>query len=241
MSRAEKVTYGTQVLAVATAIRGSRGMPHWIIIDEAHHLMPPEGSPVAEVLSSAGEGICLITLAANGLPPDVLAPMNVLASTSGEAFRDGLQSMGGCLAGGTPGPGGFPLAPGEMILGRADGAAPRWIRFFVGRRRSAHLRHVRKYAEGELPPDRSFYFRGPQGDLNLRAANLVRFCELAEGVDEATWEHHRQRGEYSAWLRGMIKDAELGQEAEEVEKAKPLAAGDARRKLLEAIRRRYTV
>ena len=241
ISRAEKVTYGTQVLAVATALRGSRGTPHWIMIDEAHHLMPPEGSPVAEVLSSVGEGICLITLTADGLPPDALASMNMLASTSVEAFSDGLRALAGCPGTGGPGPGDFPLAPGEMVLGRADGAAPRWSRFFVGRRRSTHQRHLRKYAEGELPPDRSFYFRGPHGGLNLRAVNLARFCELAEGVDEATWEHHRQRGDYSAWLREMIKDPELGQEAEALEKAKRLATGDARGRLLEAIRRRYAV
>ncbi|HSB68320.1 MAG TPA: HAD hydrolase family protein [Candidatus Methylomirabilis sp.] len=241
MSRAEKVTYGTQVLAAATAVRGSRGTPHWIMLDEAHHLMPPEGSPVAEVLASAGEGICLITLAADGLPPDVLASMNMLASTHLEACSGGLRGLAGWPVNVGRAPGGFPLAPGEMVLGRADGAAPRWIRFFVGRRRSAHQRHLRKYAEGELPPDRSFYFRGSHGELNLRAINLTRFCELAEGVDEATWEHHRQRGEYSTWLREMIKDPELGQEAEEVERADRLAAPEARRTLLEAIRRRYAV
>ena len=69
----------------------------------------------------------------------------------------------------------------------------------------------------------------------------MRFCELAEGVDEATWEHHRRRGEYSAWLREKIKDPELGLEAEEVEKAERLATGVARGRLLEAIRRRYAV
>ncbi len=106
---------------------------------------------------------------------------------------------------------------------------------------SAHRRHIRKYAEGELPPDRSFYFRGPQADLNLRAANLARFCELAEGVDEATWDHHLRRGEYSAWLREMIKDPELAQEADEVERARGLTPAEARRRILEAIRRRYAV
>ena len=29
-----------------------------------------------------------------------------------------------------------------------------------------------------------FYFRGPQGKLNLRARNLISFTDLAEGVDE---------------------------------------------------------
>jgi hypothetical protein len=33
-------------------------------------------------------------------------------------------------------------------------------------------RHQRKYAEGKLDEDRSFYFRGSEGRLNLRAQNL---------------------------------------------------------------------
>ncbi len=95
-------------------------------------------------------------------------------------------------------------------------------------------------AEGELPPDRSFYFTGPQGALNLRAANLRRFCELAEGVDEATWRWHLQRGDYSAWMRAIIKDPDLADEVAAVERDQ----GDASRsraRLLEIVRRRYTV
>ncbi len=243
MSRPEKVTYGAKTLGAIMAVRNASGMPHWLIIDEAHHLMPAEGSPAAEVLAPGGEGICLVTLAAAELPPPILALMNTLVSTELETFGEALRALAsaGASTDAAEAPEGSPLAPGEVILGRLERSAPRWVRFSVARRRSAHRRHIRKYAEGELPPDRSFYFRGPQGDLNLRAANLVRFCELAEGVDEPTWEHHRRRGEYSAWFREMIKDPELGQEAEQVEKAKELAAGEARRRLLEAIRRRYAV
>ena len=243
MSRPEKVSYGAKALGVIRTVRNSHGMPHWVIIDEAHHLMPAEGSPAAEVLAAGDEGICLVTLAAAELPPTVLSLMTTVASTELEAFRGTLRALAdaGAPVAACAIPEGPPLKPGEAILGGQERAARRCVRFTLARRRSAHRRHFRKYAEGELPPDRSFYFRGPQGDLNLRAANLVRFCELAEGVDEATWEHHRRRGEYSAWLRTMIKDPELAQEAEEVEKAKEFAAGEARRRLLEAIRRRYAV
>jgi hydroxymethylpyrimidine pyrophosphatase-like HAD family hydrolase len=243
MSRAEKVAYGTQILSVAMAVRAARGMPHCIMIDEAHHLMPAEGSAVADALSSARGGICLITMEAAALPPAVLRSMNTLAATEWQAFTDGMHATGALDGRGTPeweveGP---PLASGEMILAQLGGSNPRWVRFLVDRRRSAHRRHVRKYAEGELPPDRSFYFRGPKGDLNLRAANLVRFCELAEGVDDATWDHHRQAGEYSAWFRDMIKDPDLAQEAEAVERSADRPARETRRMLIEAIRRRYTV
>ena len=114
------------------------------------------------------------------------------------------------------------------------------MRFRVGKRRVGHRRHVRKYTEGELPPDRSFFFRGPTGALNLRAANLARFVELAEGVDEATWDHHLRRGDYAAWLRDQIKDAELAGEIDAVARAQPSPV-ESRRQVIERVRQRYAV
>src|SRR5437763_1621565 len=48
------------------------------------------------------------------------------------------------------------------------------------RSKAERRRHRRKYADGELPPDRSFFFRGPNGKLNLRAQNLQMFLQIAE-------------------------------------------------------------
>ncbi len=71
-------------------------------------------------------------------------------------------------------------------------------------------RHLRKYAEGSLGEDRSFYFRGPEGKLKLRAHNLIVFTDLADGVDEDTWLYHWKRGEISDWVRTCIKDEPVG-------------------------------
>jgi hypothetical protein len=103
-----------------------------------------------------------------------------------------------------------------------------------------HRRHVRKYTEGELPPERSFYFRGPSGALNLRAANLLRFVELAEGVDEPTWTWHLRQRDYSTWAREMIKDEDLADALAAVESA-GLPPAESRRRALDEIRARYTV
>ena len=48
-------------------------------------------------------------------------------------------------------------------------------------------RHLRKYAEGRLGEDRSFYFRGPDGRLNLRAQQFDDVPASREGVGEDTW------------------------------------------------------
>ena len=93
--------------------------------------------------------------------------------------------------------------------------APRWIS--VDRPQQEHQRHTRKYAEGQLGEDKSFYFRGPQAALNLRAHNLMIFMQMADGVDDATWLHHLHRGDYSRWFREAIKDDELAEEAESVQ------------------------
>lgn len=102
-------------------------------------------------------------------------------------------------------------------------------------------RHIRKYVEGDLPPERSFYFRGPQGKLNLRAQNLMSFLQLADGVDDETWRFHLKAGDYSRWLEGVIKDQALADEVAVIERTSvALSARETRRAVRAAIERRYT-
>jgi hypothetical protein len=108
------------------------------------------------------------------------------------------------------------------------------------RPQQARNRHVRKYAEGELDKDLSFYFRGPENRLNLRAQNLMLFAQMAEGVDDATWEHHRRIHDYSGWFRRVIKDEGLTAEAREAEADEALDPSESRRRIIDAIYRRYT-
>ena len=70
----------------------------------------------------------------------------------------------------------------------------------------------------------SFYFRGPEEKLNLRAQNLMVFIQLAEGVDDVTWLHHLHQGDYAHWFRDVIKDADLAEETIEIGKRQDLSA-----------------
>lgn len=100
--------------------------------------------------------------------------------------------------------------------------------------------HSRKYAEGELGEDKSFYFRGPDGALNLRAQNLAFFLQIAVGIDDRTWLHHLRAGDYSQGLRDKIKDDELADEVARTEGDEALTPLESRRRIKEAIERRYT-
>ena len=106
--------------------------------------------------------------------------------------------------------------------------------------RQALRRHIRKYAEGELGADRSFYFLGPEGAWNLHAQNLSLFVQIAAGVDDATWQHHLAAGDYSHWVRSAIKDDELAAELAEIERDLEEDALESREQIKAAIERRYT-
>jgi hypothetical protein len=60
------------------------------------------------------------------------------------------------------------LEAGEVLAWfRQTEEAP--FRFQVAPPKTERRRHMRNYAEGELGEDKSFYFRGPEAKLNLRA------------------------------------------------------------------------
>ena len=105
--------------------------------------------------------------------------------------------------------------------------------------RSDRLRHLRKYAEGNLG-NRSFFFRGPGNRLNLRAQNLSTFCDLVAEIDDETFLFHLQRGDYTSWIRSVIKDDDLATEIEEIRNdGRPPDEGRAL--LTDAIDRRYAL
>jgi hypothetical protein len=63
--------------------------------------------------------------------------------------------------------------------------------------------------------------------------------ELAEGVDDDTWGYRLGRGDYSSWMRDTIKDEQLAAEVSALETDSQ--ATDSRRRVVEAVRRRYAV
>jgi HAD superfamily hydrolase (TIGR01484 family) len=215
-------------------LRARTGRPHRLIIDEAHHMLHPERVPSALTLPNDMSGMVFITLYPEQLVPEVLSSVGVVI-TKGEdvvSFTNAIMEQldqEHIKLDDEP-------AEGDALLWQRA-TAPRALAFAVEPGSAEHSRHIRKYAEGELREDLSFYFRGPQGKLNLRAHNLDMFLRLAEGVDEDTWMHHLRAGDYSKWFREVIKDDDLAAEVEQLEQND---SADTRAKVCAAIEKRYT-
>ncbi|MBV8336324.1 MAG: HAD-IIB family hydrolase [Alphaproteobacteria bacterium] len=211
--------------------------PHWLVFDEAHHLLPSEWRGAPLVLPQQFAGNILITVEPDHVAANALLGVEQLLAL-GDGAPDALASF--CAAVGDPPPE-LPLQPidrGQALFWARGSKQARLVSTF--RPRHELQRHNRKYVEGELGEDKSFYFRGPDGALKLRAQNLLLFLQIAQGVDDTTWLYHLRAADYSRWLRESIKDDELADDVASAEKDVTLTASESRRRVREAIVRRYT-
>src|SRR5712692_223016 len=236
----ERPAFFSRLLAGLQDLRSRTGRPHWIVVDEAHHLLPAPSDLVSVTLPRTLSGMLLITVHPEHVAPAVLGSIDIVLAI-GRSSDETLRAFGEAVGAKLPRDLSRTVEPGEALLWphRAEAGDPIWFRTTPPR--AEHRRHVRKYATGELGEDKSFYFRGPAGRLNLRAQNLALFVQLAAGVDDETWLYHLREQDYSRWFREAIKDEELAAEAARVEEDSSVPPGESRALIKAAIEQRYTL
>jgi HAD superfamily hydrolase (TIGR01484 family) len=219
--------------------RAKTGRPHWLLLDEAHHLLPADWAPPAGLLPADFTNLLLITVHPDLLSPALLERINIVLAVGAEAATS-LQEFAKVAAVNMPVKLPGPPEEGQILMWMRNVDPPvKVVRPYPSQ--LERRRHRRKYAEGELAPDRSFYFRGREGKLNLRAQNLMLFLQLGEGVDDETWNYHLAQGDYSRWFREGIKDDNLAEAAERIEKMPNVAPDESRALIRAAVERDYTL
>jgi hydroxymethylpyrimidine pyrophosphatase-like HAD family hydrolase len=235
---ADRPLFFASLFAKLLELRAKTGRPHWIFLDEAHHLLPRERGQANAVIPQQLSGFILITVHVESVLEAALKSMTGIIAV-GASPEETIRHFSSAV--GVPPPVYSPLPnrPGDVFVWLLGGShGPLAVR--VQPPKSEIRRHQRKYAEGKLGADRSFYFRGPGGKLNLRAHNLNMFIQIAEGLDDETWLYHLRKGDYSQWLREAIKDDALANEVREIEKDGKEGPKKTRTAIIEAINRRYT-
>jgi hypothetical protein len=200
-------------------------------------MLSPEWTPTSAGISGELNNLMLITVHPERLPRAALDGVHAVFAVgpSPEAVMHAFADVTG-----TPRPSTAPDAIDQGQVLAWFPPKPDVLRLSMRYSQADRKRHKRNYAHGELPDERAFYFRGPEGKLNLRAQNLSIFLHLADGVDDETWMHHLKHGEYSQWLRNVIKDEALADEVARAERDTSLSARASREKIKDAIEQRYT-
>lgn len=238
ISLEDRPRFFESLLAALLELRNRFGRPHWLVLDEAHHLLPAEYRPARQVFPTGLKGLMLITVHPDHVLPELLATTD-LVLTIGTQPGDTLRRFSAAIGAPAPAVPNTDLRPGEVLAWpRLTGSAP--FVFHSIPPSAERRRHTRKYAEGELGPERSFYFRGPGGRLNLRAQNLALFLQSAEGVDDDTWLYHLRRGDYSRWFHDVIKDPGLAAAVARVERMRDPCPEQTRKLIRAQVEQRYS-
>ncbi len=220
------------------AMRARTGRPHWLVVDEAHHMLPSTWGHAASVLPQQLRETILVTVHPEHVAPAILAPIDVVVAigqSPEETLEEFARSTGQTFAW----PADLSYQAGRVVAWfRGEGSPPFAMQAQPGR--AERIRHHRKYAEGNLRWH-SFYFRGPDNRHNLKAQNLTVFCQIAQGIDESTWIYHLHRGDYSRWFRHAIKDDFLADETERLERRADLEPWQTRQMIEELVNARYTL
>ncbi|MHB1413967.1 MAG: HAD-IIB family hydrolase [Chloroflexota bacterium] len=233
----DRPRFFTRLLSRLQGLRVERGRPHWLVADEAHHLLPVEVGAGAQPPAQEISNMVLVTVDASMIAPGALAAMDVVVAL-GEHSAETMDSF--ARATGEAAPTAIPddLDRDEAAIWFRRTAEPPFKARLIPARKMLS-RHRQKYAAGSLGTDKSFYFRGPEGKLNLRAQNLQLFMQLADGVDDETWLYHLRQGDYSHWLREAVKDGDLAEEVERIERSPDGRARESRTRVRRAIEERY--
>jgi hydroxymethylpyrimidine pyrophosphatase-like HAD family hydrolase/GTPase SAR1 family protein len=231
---ADRPAFFAQLLSILVELRRTYGHPHWIILDEAHHLIPAASVGNMDTLPAGFNNFVLISTSPHALSALALSKIGMVI-TIGNDSAYALEQF--CKILELPVPGGIPsLNEGEICVWNREVRAPLYK---VNYRLPHQLlqRHKKKYAQGDMGSN-AFVFTGPEKKLQLVANNLLLFMHIAEGIDEETWLFHLRRKDFTRWFREAVHDEELVCIGEEAEKTEDPAA--SRKHIVEFISRKYT-
>jgi len=231
---ADRPDFFARFLSMFLDLRKEYGHPHWLLLDEAHHLVPGQAETLADRLPEQFNNFIIISTSPHALSTTSLSRVSTVIAIGKDSAYPFQQF---CELLQLPMPSNIPsLSENEIaVWDRESSASVYKARFHLPEQ--LQQRHKKKYAQGDMSYN-SFIFTGPENKMQLKANNLMLFVHISEGIDAETWLFHLHRKDFSRWFRGAVHDEELAGVAEEAEKISD--TGASKKHILSYITTKYT-
>jgi hypothetical protein len=204
-------------LTVLRRLRALRGLPHWIVFDEAHYALHVAGVP-DDAAALEAKGFCLVTYRPSGLRSSVLDAMDLFVfgrTTKADelaffrALIERRRWSGTRVLDRLP-----ELTPPDYLLASRQGE----VAFVAPPRATRHVRHLGKYAERPVAPADAFQFRRRDGGLAAEAHTLRSLLGGLREVDDDVLVHHAARRDFSRWVADVFLDRQLASQLRKAER-----------------------
>lgn len=220
-----------ELLPFIQQLRSSTGRPYWMVVDEAHYMLPHCAAWPPGFL--ANMGAIIVALDFDQVCPSLLDAVDVLV-TLGSTARELVQRYAQHTQRRCPE---FPArssAPDYFCLWdvRHGGDV---VLMAQQQPEQKHHRHSGKYAVGDVGAWHAFYFPS----LDQRASNLAEFLSSLARLDDPAFRQHREAGDFSNWFREVIRDDVLANETRLLENDASVPLRDAQEQIVHLVQSRY--
>ena len=241
LSHHDKEEYLRELLPMLAALRRHSGLPHKILIDEAHYYL---GEPYGRHLVDAElAGYILVTYRVSGIDHHVCATGDTVVIVTRETdVAEEATLRGICEGTADEVPEGvfrdLGLSEAALLPG-AEESLGAVRRFQIAPRLTSHVRHRTKYLDMPIADPLAFVFTG-DGVQGPRARSLKDFVELLGRLPDEELLPHLRRHDFSRWLEHVFRDCPLAVHVKGIENR---VATDRVRDLVsdisQAVRARY--
>ena len=244
-SHQEQLEYMHTVLPALATLRRHTGLPHRIVVDEAHYFLDDPNAPT--LLDADAGGYTLVTYRASTLRSELLATCQAIIVTRESDPHEvhALHAM--CRScEGSKSESEWASLLENLVLGEATalpiteeaGGDVRRIR--LAPRLTPHVRHLAKYVDLPVSEGRGFVFWSNGLRTGQRARTLREFVSIIEQTPTTALDGHLRRRDFSNWIAGVFGDYPLAKTVRRIEDDY-LAGGklEIASRLTQAVRARY--
>jgi hypothetical protein len=214
-----KREYIRAALPALNVMRRRTGVPHRIVIDEAHYFL--HDALRRDLLDLDEDGYTVVTYWPSRLPSVLVAAAEVILVTR-ESDAVQIEALRrSCATCQHLDPAGWDVLP-RLRLDQAAAlpGAPETRDtlqiFTIGERLTPHVRHRQKYVDVPVTASHAFEFTTSQG--RARARTLREFVTVLERTDVAEADAYLRRGDFARWIGDVFGDHALAQELQQLER-----------------------
>jgi len=239
----EKVSYLQKLMPMLISLRQTTGLPHWIVVDEAHYFLrdPNIGDLLDLELGSYG----VVTYRPSDLSPDLLKHIEVVVAKRLTRQED-IRALMAMVKNKDADPQWTAtlkaLTNSEaVLLPGSDEAEGKLRRFKLYPRLTQHVRHKTKYFDLQLEPGAEFVFTDHGKVLGPPARSLKEFVFLLGSMPASCLGEHARRGDFSRWIGNVFHDHRLASDVRKIEQQHCLGyLDDVRESIASLIQERYS-
>jgi len=240
----EKVKYLDALLPMLVSLRRSTGLPHRIVVDEAHYFLRQPN--VKELLDLELGAYTIVTYRPSDLHPDLRKDIEVVVAKRLTHPQE-VQTLLSMVKTGKIDPG-WTTALGSLatdeaaLLPGSENVEGKLRRFKLLPRLTQHVRHKTKYFDLQLLPGGEFVFTDHGRPIGSSARSLKQFVSLLGGIPAALLGEHARRGDFSRWIAEVFHDHRMASDIRKIEQRVRLSyLDDIRESMATLIQERYSL